>query len=65
VDRSFYRGKYDARKTLETFSTRLRDATDLDTLNSELLEVVRKTLQPQHVSLWLRTDTASRDRRAD
>jgi hypothetical protein len=54
IDRRFYRKKYDARKTLENFSTRLRDETDLRTLNYELVEAVKETLQPAHISLWLR-----------
>jgi hypothetical protein len=65
IDRRFYRSKYDAKRIIDTFSTTLREETDLTQLSEQLVAVVQETMQPAHVSLWLRKTERERNPNLD
>jgi hypothetical protein len=60
VDRRFYRGRYDAARTLEAFSGRLREQVEIDAVSGEVLDVVRQALQPVHATIWLKPPEVQR-----
>lgn len=59
IDSRFYRKKYDMRKTLEAFSSKLREETNLESLSDDLVGMIEETVQPRHVGLWLRSESAA------
>jgi hypothetical protein len=54
VDHRFYRSRYDAARTVDAFTTRMRDQVDIDAVRNDVLDVVGTTVRPAHASVWLR-----------